>query len=170
MKKSYVLCCLFAVLFVQNINSQNLGALYNETNAGFSMNIPQGWEMANNNQKYQTAIGPSDGGLTPNIGFGDDKYSGSISEYIDMAISIYKVIYADFEVVDRANFTTNSRLRGMYITFHGRRNEIRVRQKVYVFQNRSRTDVMIITCMAPFGGERYDAIFDACVKTFNWTR
>jgi len=170
MKKTLVLCCLCAVVLVQNVNSQNLGDIYNEANAGFSMNIPQGWEMADFNQKYLMARGPLDGGFTPNISFADEKYSGSISDYIDVVTSYFEQFYADFRVINRANFTTNSGLQGMYITYQGRINEVRLRQRMYIFSNRSKTDIMAITGTAPFAGERYDTVFDQCVKTFNWTR
>jgi len=170
MRKLLVLCC-FAVLFVQNVFSQNLGDVYDVPEAGFSMYIPKGWRMADMNQKYLSAIGPSDGGFTPNINFGTEEYSGPIPEYFDAVIGYLENFYADFEVLNRTDFTANSGLQGMYITIQGRINEIRVRQRIYVFPNKKKTDLMLVTSTAPLvGGERYDALFDECVKTLKWTK
>jgi hypothetical protein len=170
MKKPLALCCLFAVLFIQNINSQNLGDLYTERNAGFTMSMPKGWQAMDASQKYLVVIGQTEDGFTPNITFVDEEYSGSISEYIDAAISILGMVYADFRVLNRANFTTESGLQGGYITLQGRLNDISVRQRLYVFPNRRRTEVMVITGTSPLYGEKYDAIFNESVRTFNWIR
>jgi len=172
MKKTFVICCLLAVLFVQNINSQTLGELYTENDGGFTMSMPRGWQTVDANQKYLMIIGPLENGYTPNIGFGDDAaYSGAISAYIDEVLLFLGQFYSDFKVINRGNFSANSGLLGECATFLGSMGEINVRQKMYIFPSTNRSGIMVITCTAPqVNGERYDAIFDECVKTFRWTR
>jgi hypothetical protein len=169
MKKSFVFFCILTVLFVKTVSSQQLGELYTERN--FSISMPLGWQTVNNNQQYLMIMGPEINGFTPNISFATESHSGSISDYTNDILNMYPQFFSGFTLINRSSFTTDAELTGESITFLGTFNNIRVRQKLYVFPNRRRTTVMIITCTAPAsGGERYDSIFDASVKTFNWTR
>jgi len=171
MKKIFVICCLLAVLFIQNINSQTLGDLYTERNAGFTMSMPIGWQTMDANQKYLMIVGPTEKGFTPNIGFADDTFSGSLSDYIDAVFLVIGQFYADLTTVSRGNFSTNSGLRGEYVTIQGRMGEISVRQKMYLFPNVIGGGIILVTGTAPAAnGEKFDPIFDECVKTFRWTR
>ncbi|MCL2764114.1 MAG: hypothetical protein FWD40_02385 [Treponema sp.] len=169
MKKNVIFCFILLVLFIHNINAQQLGELYSDRT--FSMSMPRGWQTMDFNQKYLSIVGPVDGGLTPNIGFADEDYSGAISGYIDAALALFPLIFSDFTLLARSGFTTNSGITGESITYRATMGSIQVRQKMYAFPNRDGTSVLIISCTAPLtNGERYDPIFDASVKTFNWTR
>jgi hypothetical protein len=179
MKNSFASFCLLIVLFIncvtavsaQNTNNEILGEHYVEKNVGFSMYIPKNWELIDFNQKYLVARGPAVNNYSPNITFGDEQYSGPISDYINAVLSYVSQIYADFEILQKGNFITNSGLQGEYVTFHGRINEIIVRQRLYVIPNSSRTVVMGITGTAGIvHGDMYDSLFDECVKTFDWTK
>jgi hypothetical protein len=183
MKKLFVAFCFLGILFVgcistgnvessnQGFNNEIHGELYVERNAGFSMYIPKGWEIRDMNQKYLMAMGPVEDNFSPNINFGDDQYSGAISEYIDAVIAQLSQLYVDLEIFENEKFTTNIGLQGRYITLSGRMNEIHVRQKLYLMQNKKGTAIMVITGTVLFAsGEKYDALFDECVKTFNWTK
>ena len=171
MKRAIVICCLLAVLFVQNINSQTLGDLYTEKTAGFTMYMPMGWQTMDFNQKYLMIIGQTENGFTPNIGFAGDSFSGSLSDYIDAVFLAIGQFYADLTVISRGDFSTNSGLRGYYATIQGRMGEVDIRQKVYIFPNASEGGLMVITGTAPIvNGEKFDAVFDESVRTFRWTR
>jgi len=170
MKRAVVICCFLTVLFVQNISSQNLGELYTESNGGFSISMPRDWQAIDANQKYLMIIGPTENGLTPNITFADDVFLGSYSEYIDAVLIVLERIYADLIIINRGNFSTNSGLYGEAVTLSGRINEVRVRQKLFIFPGRENR-IILITGSAPLiNGERFDPIFDESVKTFRWTR
>jgi hypothetical protein len=181
MKNPFVIFCLLGILFVncifaqnaepnnQGFNSEIHGELYIEGNAGFSMYMPKGWETRDMNQKYLMIMGPVDNNYTPNISFGDEQYSGPISEYVDALIALLAQFYADFEVPENVNFKTYSGLQGRCLTILGRINEIHARQKLYLVQNRNRTTIMVITGTAlAVSGKKYDALFNECVKTLNW--
>jgi len=171
MKKTLVICCLLATLFIQNIYSQTLGDLYTERKAGFTMSMPRDWQTMDANQKYLMIAGPVENGFTPNIGFADDTFSGSLSEYIDALTSVLGQFYTGLTVINKNNFSTSSGLRGEYVIIRGRLGEVSVRQKIYVFPNTSEGGVIAITGTAPIvNGEKYDSIFDESVKTFKWTR
>jgi hypothetical protein len=178
MKNSF-LFCLSAVLLIsyavnagaQSTNSEILGEHYVEKNAGFSIYIPRDWELFDFNQKYLVARSPAVNNYSPNITFGDDQYSGPISDYISAVLFLISQLYSDFEIVQKGNFTTHSGLQGEYVTFHGRMNEISVRQRLYVIPNSNRTAIMAITGTAGIiHGDMYDSLFDECVKTFDWTK
>ena len=175
MKKLLAMVFL-VILFVNcistgNINNDIFGERYDEKNAKFSMYIPKDWVITDSNQKYMMVMGPIKENFRPNITFSDEQYSGIISEYIDAVIGILPQVFADFEVIERERFITNTNLQGGYIIYFGRLNEIMVRQKMYIIQNKGRTTVMAITCTAsPVDGEEYDSVFDASVKTFDWKK
>jgi hypothetical protein len=171
MKKILVICCLLVLIFTQNIFSQTLGELYTEHNAGFTVSMPTGWQVIDVGLKYLSILGPLDGGFTPNIGFNDEEFSGSISEYIDILMGVILLFSTEFRLLDRSSFRTDAGVIGECVTYLLTIGQIQVRQRVYVFPNRNRTAVMSITGTAPvIVGEKYDAIFDASVRTFNWTR
>jgi len=171
MKRNVVICCLLTSFFVQNINSQTLGDLFTERTAGFTISMPLGWQAMDMGQKYYMIIGQTENGFTPNIGFADDAFSGSLSEYIDAVLSMIGRFYVEFTVVKRDDFSTASGLRGEYAIIQGRMGEISVRQIMYVFPNANGVGIMLITGTAPLvNGERFDAVFDESVRTFKWTR
>jgi hypothetical protein len=167
MKKVFVICCLLAVLFIQNINSQTLGDLYTERD--FTMSMPRGWQTADLGHVYPVIVGPAEGGFTPSIVFGNDAYSGEISDYLDAAILMLQEDLPGFRLINRADFTTTSGLRGGSITYQISMNGISMRQKTYVLSNKGGTETMLITCTSPLtNAGNYERIFDECVKTFNW--
>lgn len=182
MKKLSIVLCLVGVLSIncastgnvennnQGFNSEIHGELYIEGNGSFSMYIPKGWEIRDMNQKYLMIIGPIVDNFGLNINFGDEQYSGPISEYINALIFQLSQFYAEFEVIMNESFMTNSGLQGRYITLFGRLNEVHARQRVYFIQNTNGTAIMVISCSASFAsGDRYDSLFDESVKTFTWT-
>jgi hypothetical protein len=181
-KKILIGFCLLGILFTscttgnvrddnQGFNREIHGELYIEKKAGFSMYIPKGWEIKDMNQKYLMVMGPLDNNFSPNINFGDEKYSGTISDYADAVITQFSQIYADFEITENENFMTYTSLQGKCIMLLGRLNEIHVRQRLYLIQNRKQTSIMVIVGTAGFiNGDKYDTLFNECVKTFNWTK
>ena len=171
MRKTLVVFCFLTAIFIQNINSQTLGDLYTESNAGFTMSMPRDWQAMDLGQKYLMIIGPVENGFTPNFVFADDAYSGSFSEYIDAVILVLGQVYSGLTVINRGNFSTNSGLQGVYVTIQGRIGEISVRQKMYILPGLRADVIMTITGSAPLiNGERFDSIFDGSVRTFRWTR
>ena len=183
MKKLFFAFCVLSILFVNcrstgnagnnnpGFNSEVHGELFIEKTAGFSMYIPKGWEIKNITENYLAAIGPVDNKSAPNIAFADEQYSGSISEYIDAVIVQFSEFYANFEVIENESFITNTGLQGRYIILLGQIDAIHVRQRLYVMQNQTETAVITIIGTASFAdGEKYDALFDGCAKTFNWIK
>ena len=171
MKKITIICFTLAVLFIQNASGQTLGDLYVNSEAGFSMSMPENWQTYNVNMKYLAIVGPQDGEFTPNINFGDEEYSGLVSEYIDELFEYLPMFFNDFKVQDRTDFRTNNGLTGECITYLAVMGTVNVKQKMYIISNRRRTSVMIITCTSPpVTKDIYDIIFDESVRTLNWTR
>jgi hypothetical protein len=173
----YFLLCILIINCVnprnignnRDINREILGRLYIERNAGFSMNIPRGWRIRNEGLKYNVIIGPTENNFRLNINFRDVQYSVPVSEYIDFGINIISQLYSEYEFIQTGYITTYTGLQGVFITINGIINEIKVRQKIYYIQNKEETETMIITTTVPSViGDKYDMIFDECIKTFNW--
>jgi hypothetical protein len=178
MKKIPAIFCFLAMLFINSAfdgyaqnNGEVLGELYVAGDAMFSMNIPAGWEIVDFGFQYQIVRGPVDRDFAPNITFAVEEYSGSLTEFMDEILTGIAVIYADLKVEQRGRFRTNSGLRGETVTIQGRINNLVVRQRLYCFRSRDRASVINITgTTVPVHGERYDTVFDECLKTFSWTR
>ena len=169
MKKTIFITCILTVLFIQSISAQELGDLY--TQRGFTMSMPRGWQTADVGVGYLQINGPQSGVFPPNIAFRDEDYSGPVSDYIDMMVGAFPRHISNFRLLERSTFRTNSGVSGEFIIYQGTMGTGSVRQKMYVFPNRRGNAIMVITCTSPINAnERYDAIFDAAVRTFSWTR
>jgi hypothetical protein len=153
----------------QDINTDDFGIHFVEKNGGFSMYAPKEWETVDYNQKYMMLIGARENDFSPNINFSDENFSGKVSEYVDACLQLFPQIFADFELLDRAEFTTNNGVQGERITTYGQLNEIQIRQRIYLIPNKRNTAIIGITCtVSPLMGTKYDNVFDACAKTFEW--
>ena len=174
MKKAFVIFCLLAILLVNNVFAQNsTSVLHTDKNGGFSMYIPGDWRPVNVGLQYLAVVAPEDNGFTPNITIVEEEYTGGISEYIDAVVTMISAtgFYADLRVLQQSSFTTNSGLQGGYVLFTARLNEITIRQKMYIIHNRSKTTIMGITGSSGLAnGDKYDSVFDECVRTFEWSR
>ena len=169
MKRIILAGFILTVLFIQNISSQELGELYRERE--FSMSMPSGWQTVDVGLGYLQINGPQIGAFAPNISFRDEAYSGPASDYIDMIMISYQRLFSNFRLLERSTFRTNIGVTGEFITFQGTMGTGNVRQRMYVIPNRRGNAIMVITCTVPASeGERYDTVFDAAVRSFNWTR
>ena len=168
-RKFIILCCVFTLLFVQNVSSQQLGGLYRERNAGFTMSMPNGWETIDMKAKYLMITGPNDNGMYANIGFNDEEYWEPLSDYFDVILLHLPRNFSNFRLVNRSNFVKNDGVVGEYITYTFTERSVQFRQRIYVFPNNRKTRFIIITCTAHgTNAEKYDAIFDVSVGTFVW--
>ena len=159
------------VRFRQTLNTNVLGAKYIEKKAGFTMFMPKGWGTIDAKQKYLMAMGPRENDFFPSIVFADEKFSGSIAVFIDSVIELFSKEFADFKIIEKGSIETLQGIQVDYSLCQGKRNEINVRLKVYVVPNKKGNMVMGIGFIVPFAsGNKYDLIFDECVKTFVWTK
>jgi len=171
MKKTVLFCFILAVFFIQNAGAQELGGLYTEKKAGFTMSMPKDWQIMDLNQPFLMIIGPEDSGVNPNIGFGREDYKGSISEYIDVLIKLLPAYMSNFSYISRGSIKTTSKLDGEYFIFSCSEGELNIRMIMYVIQNKKKNAILLVTCAMPLNGEeKYDALYDACVKTLKWTK
>jgi hypothetical protein len=155
----------------KNINPDDFGIRFTEASAGFSMYAPKGWKIVDTGQKYKALTGAAEDNFSPIIIFNDEPFTGKISDYIDTCLELFSQILADFELLERTDFTTNSGLQGGCITIQGRLNDIQARQKIYFIPNKRNTAITGITCaVSPATGTKYDTIFDNCVETFEWSK
>jgi hypothetical protein len=174
--KKFFLAFFSAVFFISALYSQSsseiLGELFVDENDGFSMYIPIGWEEGNLGS-INIIMGPIDNGFSPNMTFGIEvgEYSGSLTEYIDAVIQVVSTIYTNLKIAEKRSFSTNSGIRGETAVIQGSVNNMTIRQKLYCFRSKDGSSIMVITGTAVAEhSERYDAVFDACVKTFSWSK
>jgi len=168
MKKSILVCFVLIILFAQNVSSQQLGDTYTDKSGVFSISMPRGWQTIDVGMKYQGIAGPAEGGITPNMSFIDEAFSGAVSAYIDAALVQLPLIFQGFTLLNRNSFRTNAGITGESMTYIMTMGTVRMRVKQYVLPNRNGTMVMVISCGAPVNAERYDAFYDSVARTFNW--
>jgi hypothetical protein len=155
----------------QNINTEDFGNFFVEKKGGFSMYAPKGWREANVNMKYKMLIGPREGDFSSSIGFTDEEYTGSVSDYVKAVIPALLNGLSDSKLIERVDFVTSNEIYGECITLQGRLQTVSSRQKIYVIPNNKGTSIMLITCSVPQSvGTKYDDIFDDCVETFRWKK
>ena len=170
MKKTVFFYCIFAIILIQNTNGQQLGEKYTDTNGFFNISMPNGWEIYEFENEL-VIIGPQDAGVTPNMGFGIDDYTGSASGYNNLLINEFSNYFSNFNLINRSVFRTNAGINGEYFTFSCTEGNLRLRMRMYAIPNKSGIIMAAVACAAPeAGGEKYDAVFDACIKTFNWIK
>jgi hypothetical protein len=167
MKKTAVLCLLFAVLIVSNASGQNNNTvLFSQSE--FTMNVPAGWQTVQLNHKYPIVI---DSASNSNITFIDLDFSGSTSDYIEALFGQLSLVYSNIMVIQRGNAQTNSGLTGEYIIIQIQTNNTTIYQKAYIFKINKGNSVMQIVLSTDIpNSDKFAPLFDDCVKTFNWLR
>ena len=159
------------VRYRQPINETILGDRYIEKKTGFSMFIPKDWKLFDRKEKYLYAMGSAENNSSPNIVFVDERYSGFIQEYINALTSHLQQAYPGIRVINNGMFELLQGMQGGYLTIQGIIEEVNVRQRYYIIPNQKGDMVVVTICTtSPASGNRYDAIFDECVKTFIWTK
>jgi hypothetical protein len=137
-----------------------------EKAGGFSYDPPQGWQVREiGGLKYRISSGPSENGFAPNINVVDEKFSGSLPEYVDLNLQTLKKTFVDFKLVKREDFQTDDGLAAVRLVCEDTQQGKRLRQTFCFFGNSNRKYVVTCTALAD-GGEKLDELFVQSMKTF----
>ena len=160
------------VRFKHAVNIGILGDRYNEQKGGFSMLLPKDWKLMNAKQKYLMAIGQAENNFSPNVGFIDERYTGSVQQYMVALVAQLQQSFEDAKVTDSGSFETLQGIQGNFVTMQGKNEVVNFQQRYYILPNLKGN--MIMAIFFSISGDSvinsYNAVFDECVKTFVWTK
>lgn len=132
----------------------------------FSYDPPQGWQVVElGGLKYRVSAGPSENDFAPNINVVDERFGGSLSEYVDLNLQTLKKTFVDFKVIKREDFQTEDGLAAIRVVAEDTQQNKRLRQTFCFFGNSNRKYVATCTALAE-GGEKLDDLFGQSMKTF----
>jgi hypothetical protein len=133
---------------------------------GFSYDPPQGWRVVEfPGLKYRVSAGPTENGFAPNINVVDEKFSGSLSEYVELNLTTLKKMFVDFKVIKREDFQTDDGVAATRVVCEDTQQGQHLRQTFCFLENSSRKYVVTCSALAD-GGEKLDALFAQSTKTF----
>jgi hypothetical protein len=167
--KSVIFCILF---FVINGCSQSGRHGYTSPGGEFSYEPPEHWLLRDvPGYKYKFAMGQMSEGFTPNIVVVDEHAPVSMDDYVTGSLRALQQMHEKTgsnppRILSQAEFTTDSNEKGVKIITESDMNGKKLRQIYYFFEGKNGYK-FVVTCSAPgAGGESYDKLFDATMKTF----
>jgi hypothetical protein len=146
------------------------GRLY-EKSGGFSILIPESWQVAEMpGLKYKVLIGQRENNFTPNITLADEAFGGDLNFYVDASIEQLKKLFGEnIEIKERSDFVTIKNLKGKKLVINSVQFDKHIRQIMYFLPGNGKKIVASCTVLAE-AGETYDELFDKTMKTFEWTK
>ena len=163
MKKLIVL-----LIFVINCNFvfADTGERYHEPAGNFSICPPLNWLiMEYPGLKYRIFITEQLSGFSPNMNFVDEKYTGSMSQYIELSLANLKVVFPDILLIRNETFTANNGTRGAKLTVNNESFGYFLRLFIYIFPYGG--TMYVITCSVTDNAYlQFEPLFDESAKTF----
>lgn len=138
------------------------GERYYEKEGGFSYIIPDGWEIFEiPGLKYLGLTESNPKGVFPsNIVFADERYDGSLENYVDEALNLVKQVNPNLEVMSVDQVDTDSGIRGISVVTTNEFNSLQMFQVLFMFDLGERILVMTYTMNMDEASENILAIGD----------
>lgn len=138
------------------------GERYYEPEGGFSYIIPDGWEIFEiPGLKYLGLTESNPKGLFPsNVVFADERYDGSLEDYVDLALTNVQQIYPDMEILSIDKVDTDSGISGISVVVTNEVNSLQMVQVLFMFDIGERILVITYTSAIDAGTENIIAIGD----------
>lgn len=123
------------------------GERYYEPEGGFSYIIPDGWEIFEiPGLKYLGLTESNPKGLFPsNVVFADERYDGSLEDYVDLALTNVQQIYPDMEILSIDKVDTDSGISGISVVATNEVNSLQIVQVLFMFDIGEKILVMTYT-------------------------
>lgn len=144
---------------------------YTDRKVGFSICPPASWQTIEvTGFKSKFLFGPPEDNFAPNMNFLEEKIDGGLKQTIDATLPELQKLFADFKLVSRSDFQTESNAVGEKLIYTITQNGIPIRMHQYFIPGRNGLH-MIISCGSPGSADdKYDALYDRTVGTFMWTK
>ena len=135
---------------------------YYEEEGGFSYIIPDGWQIFEiGGLKYFGLVesNPEDD-MPSNVLFADEKFAGSLEEYVEATLNLIKQLSPNFEVMSTDAVETDSGIRGTSVVGTDEINGLQIIQVFFMFDIGERIFVMTYTSNIDENQENIIAIGD----------
>ncbi len=139
-----------------------------EKEGGYSFVPPEGWTVREfPGLKYQLAIGPAENQFASNINVVDEVYMGTVENYIKATKELLPKAIKKYRVLKQEPFKTASGIKTERLIIEGEQQGHLLRQTFYLFPTPKK--MFVVTCSTTSaGGEKLDANFESCMKTFRF--
>ncbi|MDR1733156.1 MAG: hypothetical protein LBR61_13805 [Synergistaceae bacterium] len=166
----------------------HLAARYVEETDGYSICPPQGWNVMdipalkfrviamageNDANPISNVTPNATPNFTPNINLRLDTQNGqqaTLTDYRKNAVLHLKQTIKDLEIVAQDTLRTESGIDGQRVVVLNPMEGGLLRQTAYVFMKEKGVFLVITCTVLAEGGEAFDDIFEASVKTLEWTK
>lgn len=173
-KTRFVIFCI--LLFIIGGCSRSDSRAYTPPGGEFSYVPPERWMLRDlPGYKYKFATGQPSDGFAPNIGVVDEYAPVTLDEYVADGLRAMPQIHEKMgtktpEILSQADFTTDSNQRAIKVITAAEMGGKKLRQTYYFFDG-AKGNKFVVTCsVLDAGGESYDSLFEASMKTFNASR
>lgn len=137
-----------------------------EKSGGFSYDPPSGWSVVEfPGLKYRISHGPRENDFAPNINVVDERFTGTLAEYIDVNLENTADVFVKMEVIGREDFSTEDGESGVRILIENEQQGRMLRQNFFFIGPGVRKYVVTCTALVD-GGDRFDRVFSESVETF----
>ncbi len=173
-KRKPVVFCLLLVALAGC--SRDDGRAYATPGGEFSYVPPDNWTLREMpGAKYKLAFGRPSGDFAPNINVVDEYAPVSLDDYVAETLRVMpemsqRLGINDLRVLSQSRFTTDSGQGGFRVVTESEMNGRRARQTYYFFDGGGGRKFVVTCSVLAAGGESYDQLFDASMKTFKTGR
>jgi hypothetical protein len=144
------------------------GGPYADKNGGFSVVPPESWKMFQKaKMPYKAFVSANEADSNANLNFNIEPYKLPLDDFAEHSVNRMKSIF-DAEIIGTDDFETARGLNGKKIIALLEQNGRQFRVSFYLFSN-GKGQYMTVTCTSISSiGEKFDAVFDKSMKTFEW--
>lgn len=141
-----------------------------EPEAGFSIAPPEGWRRSKvQGARFKVFSGPASEGPAPTISVEDDEgFTGALDDYVAGNLELMAKAYPGFQKLAQEELQLDSGERAVKVVTTSQQLGPILRQTYYFSLGENKA--YVVTCTEKPGGEDFDALFEASVKTLREER
>lgn len=146
--------------------SESTGESHAEMDVVYSMDPPSSWStMEIPGLKHKIIVGPPFDNFTPNINVVDERFKGSLDEYVEQNLASIEQQFLNFNCTAQEDFLLDSGERAVKLVTNNEQNS-RALVQVFYFVSEGDTK-FVVTCTKLASDDRdLETEFDASARTF----
>jgi hypothetical protein len=151
-------------------DTEQLSGAYIEKRGGFQINPPGAWKTIENpKSEYKILIPAGEFDIGASINFATQESDVSLDEFLSEALGRLQTALAqqNFQIHSQEDFTTSKGLKGKKTVATMAAGEHQIRFAYYLFPSEA-GKYIFATGSVPSLDEKFNALFDEAMKTFEW--
>jgi hypothetical protein len=138
-----------------------------ETAGGYSVVVPRDWKVHEfPGFKYKVIAGAPEKGFAPNIVFVDESFAGNLKEYVAASKKQLHNVFKELKELSETELKTADGASFIRLVIENKQDGKALRQSFYFFELAAGKKLIATCTVLADGGEKHDAAFEACLKTF----